>query len=151
MKKILMILGVVMLAMIVVGGSAFGYALYTSWKANTSATAYVDENLPSILQTWSKDELLKRASPELRKSTTDAQLTAVFEKLSRFGQLLAYGGAKGQANVSVTTESGRLVTGSYVAHPRFENGEAEVTVRVVQHDGQWQILYFDVHSPLLSK
>jgi hypothetical protein len=60
----------------------------------------------------------------------------------------SFGDVKGDSNVSYTTQNGKMTTDSYVAAAKFENGEARITIRLIQISGQWQILLFHVDSPL---
>jgi len=55
---------------------------------------------------------------------------------------------KGDSNVTYTPQDGKVTTTSYIASAKFENGEARITVRLIQLSGQWQLLLFFVDSPL---
>jgi hypothetical protein len=93
---------------------------------------------------------MTRASLQLRQSVTDEQLDSLFAKLSQLGRLQQYDGSSGDANISVTAMAGTVVTASYVAHARFENGEAQIALRLVEDEG-WRITFFNVSSPLFLK
>jgi hypothetical protein len=131
--------------------SFFGYAAYVGSQLDASAKAYVDRNVPVILEKWSKDEFLQRASPQVRQALNDAQLDRMFAKMSQLGTLLSYQGARGEANMSVTSQNGKVVTASYVAPAVFEKGDAKVTVRLIQNDGNWQMTFIGVDSALFAK
>ncbi len=151
MKKLFTILGVVFLAILVVAAGFVGYAAYTGSKFDASSKAYVDDNIPKIVSTWSKDELLKRASPELRKVASDDDIDRLFTKLNELGSLQKYEGAKGDSNISFTSQNGKVVTAAYTAKATFQNGSAEIQIRLIQHDGAWSILNFHVNSPIFLK
>lgn len=150
MKKVLVVLGSIFLVLVVAFAAFVGYAAYTGSGLDKSSKAYVDANLPPILSTWSKDELLKRSSSQLLKIINDKpeQLQQLFEKLSKLGALQHYDGSKGEANVFFDASKGKITTAAYVADATFEHGEAHIVVRLVQTSGQWQILLFNVNSPL---
>jgi hypothetical protein len=155
-NKVLVVLGWVFAVLIVLACAGFGYAIYTGRQLDESSRRYVDGALPAILQTWSSDELIKRAAPELRQTATDAQMTAVFAKLSELGTLITYGGASGESNVKMqlgigTTRSEKLATAHYVAHPEFEKGPAEVTVDLIQDGSDWKIRGFNVNARALRR
>ncbi|HMA87634.1 MAG TPA: hypothetical protein VKP89_02695 [Burkholderiales bacterium] len=149
MKKVVMVLGWIFLALVIGVGSIVGYLFYVGPRLDASSKAYVDEQVPIIVSTWSKEELLKRASPELRRAITDErQLDQLLARLSRLGKLKHYDGSKGEANISFLVRAGKVVTASYIAGATFENGSAQIAIRLIRHGDQWQLLYFNVSSPI---
>ncbi|MHB8536246.1 MAG: hypothetical protein ACYDBW_12485 [Sulfuricaulis sp.] len=150
MKKFLSIIGGVFLVFVIVIAGIIGYAAYQGPELDASSKAYVEANIPAILSTWSKDELLKRSSPQLLKVVNEnpGQVDQLFQKLSKLGAMRGFGGVKGDSRVSYTPQEGKLTTASYVATAKFENGEGRISVRLIQSSNQWQLLYFHVDSPL---
>lgn len=150
MKKFLSIVGGLFLALLLVVASFVGYAAYQGRGLDASSKAYVEANVPAIISTWSKDELLKRSSPQLQKVINDnpEQLDQLFQKLSNLGAMQSFGDVKGDSNVAYTTQNGKVITASYVANAKFKNGKGHITVRLIQLSGQWQFLLFNVNSPL---
>ena len=152
MKKTIVVLGWTFLALLILVGGFAGYMAYVGPKLDASSKAYVDGQIPAIVSTWSEDELLKRAAPELRRViTSKTQLDRVFESLSRLGKLEHYDGAKGEASILFNMKQGKVVTASYVASAKFENGPARISVRLIRHGDQWELLYFNVNSPALMR
>jgi hypothetical protein len=151
MKKVLSIIGGLFLALIVVIGGFFGYAAYQGRGLDVSSKAYVEENVPPILSSWSKDELVKRSSPELLKAIdgNPDQVSQLFRKLSKLGALRSFTNVKGDSQVFYTSEEGKTITAAYTATAAFENGEARITTRLVQKSGHWQFVLFYVNSPIL--
>lgn len=147
-KKVLIVLGVVFLILIFIGAAVIGYSAYVGVKLDASSKAYVDESVPTIVSTWSKDELVKRASPELRAMTSNGQLDQLFALFTKLGAFQSYDGATGESNISFTSKDGEVVTASYIAHATFENGKAEIKIKLIHHNDAWQILGFHVDSPL---
>jgi len=145
----LSIIGIVFLVLLVMGGCFIGFLVYEGNKFDASSKEYVDESVPAIVGSWSKDELIKRESPQLRKAVSDDDLTALFSKLNALGSMQSYDGAKGTANMNVTAGAGLQITASYVAQATFQNGKAEIKINLVQIDGAWLILGFHVTSPSL--
>ena len=150
MKKFLSIVGGFFLLLILVAVGFMGYAAYQGRGLDASSKAYVETNVPPIVSTWSKEELLKRSSPQLLKIINEKpeQLDLLFQKLSKLGTMQSFGDIKGDANVSYTTQYGKVTTASYVANAKFENGEGRISVRLIQLSGQWQFLFFNINSPL---
>jgi hypothetical protein len=151
MKTALSIVGIVFLILLALALGFFGFVAYEGNKFDASSKGYVDESVPAIVANWSKDELIKRESPQLRKAVSDDDLAALFSKLGALGPMQSYDGAKGDANMNVTPGSGLQVTAAYVAGATFQNGKAEIKINLIQIDGAWLILGFHVNSPIFVK
>lgn len=152
MKKFLSIVGGLFLVLVLAVAGFIGYAAYQGRGLDASSKAYVEANVPAIISTWSKDELLKRSSPQLLKIINEKpeQLDLLFQKLSKLGAMRSFNDIKGDSNVSYTTQDGKVTTAAYAATAKFENGEGRISVRLIQSpsSGQWQFLFFHVDSPL---
>lgn len=151
MKKILITFGALFLALIVGGIAFISYLAFQGFKLNKSSKKYVDENVPKIVSNWSAQELLDRASPELLQVVTPVQIAQLFPKLGILGPLTEYQGAQGQAGVFYNPKDGKVISASYVANASFAKGSAEINIRLIQHQGSWQILSFRVNSPVFLK
>ena len=151
MKTALSIVGIVFLVILFVLGCFIGFVVYEGNKFDASSKAYVDESVPAIVTSWSKDELAKRESSQFRKATSDDEMIALFKRFSELGPLQSYGGSKGDAHMNVTSATGLQVTGTYIAQASFQNGKAEIKVNLIQVEGAWQIYGFRVDSPLFLK
>ena len=154
MKKFLSIVGGFFLVLVLVVAGFVGYAAYQGRGLDASSKAYVEANVPPIISTWSKDELLRRSSPQLLKIINEKpdQLEQLFQKLSKLGAMRTFGDVKGDATISVTTQNGKVITASYMTAAKFENGDAQIAVRLIQSpSGQWQLLLFNVNSPIFLK
>jgi predicted PurR-regulated permease PerM len=151
MKKFLSILGGVFLLIVVVGAVFVGIAVYQGNKLDKSSKAYVEANVRPIVSTWSKDELVKRASPKLLEilNKDPAQADQVLKKLSKLGALQSLGEPKGDSLIAYTNGAGKVITAAYTETAKFDNGNADIRVRLIQVDGQWQFLLFNVNSPLM--
>ncbi|HEV3147357.1 MAG TPA: hypothetical protein VGZ24_01790, partial [Chthoniobacterales bacterium] len=94
--------------------------------------------------------LIDRVSPEFKQAVTHQQLDQLFRVLTNaLGPLQKCEPVQGQAGISVTPQSGKVISGRYEAKAKFEKGEATVTLGLIKHGEQWQILQFDVRSPQL--
>ncbi len=152
MKKFLSILGGLFLVLVLAVGGFIGYAANQGRELDASSKAYIEANVPPVISTWSKDELLKRSSPQLLKAINGKpeQLDQLFQKLSKLGAVRSFGDVRGDSYVSYTIQNGKVTTAAYVAAAKFENGEGNIKVRLIQSpaSGQWQFLFFYVDSPL---
>jgi hypothetical protein len=151
LKRFLSIVGGLFLVLVLLAAGLFGYAAYQGRGLDASSKAYIEENVPAVISSWSKDELLQRASPQLLKIINEKpeQLDQLFQKLSKLGPMQSFGAVKGDSNVSYTTQNGKVTTAAYVVTAKFKNGEGRIAARLIQSPaGQWQFLVFHVDSPL---
>jgi hypothetical protein len=151
MKKLLSILGGLFLLIVLVAAVCIGIGVYQGNKLDKSSKAYVEENVQPVVSTWSKDELAKRASPQLLEilNRNPDQVDQVMKKLSKLGALQSLGEPKGQATIAYTNSSGKVISAAYKEAAQFQNGKAEISIRLVQVAGQWQFLLFNVNSPVM--
>jgi hypothetical protein len=150
LKKFLSIIGGLFLVLVLLVAGLFGYVAYQGRGLDASSKAYVEENTPAIISTWSKDELLKRSSPQLLKVINEKpeQLDQLFQKLSKLGPMQSIGEVKGASQVTYTPQAGKVTTAGYIVTTKFKNGEGRITIRLIQSpEGQWQFLHFHVDSP----
>jgi hypothetical protein len=148
LNKLLSIVGGLFLGLVLLAAGFFGYAAYQVRGLNASSKAYVEQNVPAITSTWSKDELLKRSSPQLLKLVDKKQLDQLFAKISKLGPMQSFGEVKGASNVVYTPQNGKVTTATYVATAKFKNGEGHIKASLIQSPaGQWEFLQFYVDSP----
>jgi hypothetical protein len=144
MKKILMIVGILIVVLLAVGAGGYFYITNEGKVCDASSRAYVDECVPAIVSNWSKDELAKRESPELHEAITDDQLNTLFTKLSGLGPMQSYDGATGKARVHLTKRAKFQITADYVAQATFPGGKAQIKLNLIQIDGTWMIQGFGI-------
>lgn len=146
MRKALTVLGAVTLIVIVVACAGFGVLAYNGRALDAESKAYVDRAMPAIVQSWDRQQLMAQATPELRATMSPDALNAFWSALSRYGPLLEYQGAQGDALLSLTVGSGSTVSARYVVRARFENGDATFRILLMKRDGRWMIHGFHVDS-----
>jgi hypothetical protein len=144
MRRFLYILGSLTLVVFVVAIVGFGLVAYKGNELDAESRAFVDSAVPAIAARWSKQELLDRATPELRENAKPARLQMMFEALSRLGRPVEYEGATGQATMTYIAGSGSTVSGSYTAKVKFEGGSAAFKIGLLRRDGHWMIHNFHV-------
>jgi hypothetical protein len=143
-RKFLYVLGALTSIAMVAAGIGIGVAFYKGNALDAESRAFVDSAVPAITATWSRQQLLERATPELRDIVKPDQLTTLFDRLSRLGPLVKYEGATGQATMSYMVGSGSTVSASYVAKAQFQNGGAVFQIILLKRDGRWMIHNFHV-------
>lgn len=143
MKKTIMILGYVFLALLVVIGVTIASVAILGKKLDKESKAFVDAALPAIVTDWDVTELQKRASPELDESVDYDDVEEYFGSLQQLGKFQEYKGSTGDSNITISL-SGYEITADYTASADFETGSVDMQISLIRHNGQWQILDFKV-------
>ncbi len=151
MKRFLLVLGCITLLLIILIVGFIGYSAIKGHQLDVSSKAYVDANIPTIISTWSKEELKKRGSKELQEELTDQNWNLFLAKVKQLGKFQTYEGCKGQAYMSQNNLNPEIVTAEYRASADFQNGQAEIKMELVWRNSQWQIVFLDVDSPIFKK
>jgi hypothetical protein len=142
LKRFFVVLGAITFLFLVLLGAGIGYGAYLCYALAPSGQAYVDESVRAIINTWSKDELIKRSSPELRANTTQGQLDQAFATFNKLGSFQSYGGAQGSLGLSLNVKKGLIITATYHATATFQHGVADIKIGLIRHDNDWQIESF---------
>jgi len=150
-RKALMILGGLFAALIVLFIAGFGVMAYMGRGLDDSSKRYAIEAAHAIANQWDQQALQSRLSPEFQALLKPGDLEKWFEVYRKLGDLKQPGEAQGQANISMTTAKGKLITAQYRFSGEFENGPAEILIALIQHQEQWQISGFRVNAPVFAK
>ena len=151
MKKFLLVLGCITLFLIILAGGYICYAAIRGHQLDVSSKAYVDANVPIFISSWSEDELLKRASTDLRESLAGQQGSQFLSKVKQLGKCQSYDGCEGQAYINYSLQYGKVITAFYTARANFQNDKAKIKIELVWQNSQWQIQMITVNSPLFTK
>ncbi len=149
MKKVLMFFGGVFLAIIVCVGGFFAYVAVVGTNLDKEGKEYIEKTVPVICSSFDPDTFLSLASPELLKVAPPEQIAKLFRWFKTLGQFKGITEIKGDANISVTTEHGKDVTGKYSVKVQFEAGPAVIEIVLVKRDGVWKYRLFKLDSPAL--
>jgi hypothetical protein len=150
MKKILIILGGIFAFLVIAGVIGFSVIAIKGAALDKESKAYVDEVTPKILANLNKENLFQYASDELKNSASPEEFDKIFNWFAKLGPFKEYKGANGQANISITTERGKQITGVYEAQAEFEKGPATIKITVIKKGDNWQVIGFNIKSMALA-
>jgi hypothetical protein len=150
LKKFLIALGALFLALVVLGGIGIALVAIRSTALDKESKAYADSAIPEIASQWSEKALLDRAAPEFKQAVTIDHLDGMFRWFSRLGQLQKLDPVQGESNISLTPQTGKVVSALYTSKAYFENADATITLGLIKHGEPWQISRFEVQSPYLA-
>ena len=153
MRRLLSVVGSLVLLLVLAVIGVGSYAMYKAKALDASSEAYVRANVPAIVSTWSKQALLKRASPQLLQEFRKhpGQLDRMFHKLSSLGAMQSFGNVQGESNISYNLPSGKATIAAYVVKAVFANGTVDIKVRLILQAGKWKFLNFYVTAPAFLK
>ena len=151
MKKVIMILGYIFLALIVVLLVGYGSLTVIGSRLDKESKAFVDAAIPAIISTWDIREIEKRASPEFNDDVDYDGLEQDFGVLQQLGNLVVYKGSTGDAHITLSLHYGYEITADYTASADFEAGATTMQMSLIKHGGKWQILDFKITPEELSE
>ncbi len=145
MKKAIMSLGYVVLAVIVAFAAVVGALSVIGNRLDKESKAFVDEAIPAIAAHWDIREIQKRSSPEFDEDVDYDELAQDLDELRQMGKLVEYKGSTGESNITISFHPGYEITADYQASADFETAWASMQISLIRHDGRWQILDFRVN------
>jgi len=145
MKKVLTVLGGIFLCVLVAGGVIFAVLAFSGSRLDKESKAYVDEVVPKICGDLKMNTLMNFAAPNLVNSPK-ADMEKVFTLYNKLGKFIKFNESTGQANISYTTQNGKVVTARYSAKVDFETGPARIDIGLIKEKDAWKIMSFYINS-----
>jgi hypothetical protein len=149
-KKFFIILGAIFLTLIMLGAIGIGISAFKGAALDKESKAYVDAAVPAIISSWNTQELLSRASPELKQTTRPDDVERFFQTVGALGKMRKYQGSQGQSITSRILGRGTTISAEYHIEAEFEGGSAKIYVKLIKHGNLWQIGGFHV-EPTYSR
>jgi hypothetical protein len=152
MRRVFHVLGI---AFVIVIASVGGLVAFAAWKGSgldSECKAYVDQAIVDVGENWDKTQLIRRASPRLLRVVSPDQITTLFQQLTKFGPLVHYDGARGQATMKLAIVGDSGVTAHYEASATFANGHARFRIDLSKDNQHWVIdgFYVDLTPPVTA-
>jgi hypothetical protein len=148
MKKVLMIFGAIFVILVVIAVLGVAIVAVRGNALDKESKQYADTTIRAIISQWDIREIQSRASPEFKAAVKDDDLEKLVKMFRRLGKLNTYNGAKGQANMSVTTQDGKVISALYVGTADFDTGPAEIKLSLIKHGSHWQLLGLIINSKI---
>ena len=149
LKKILkwvgIFLGGLVLLFILIG-------VYTGYKEagyRETAVPYIKKVIPEISK-WNYKESKKFFEPSTFEKVTDEELSKLFEWFSKLGKLKSIEEPKFNqvySGTAVRESFGTIVTYTVLGH--YENGDANITIRLLDLGDSFEVYHFNVNSKAL--
>lgn len=150
MNKFLKVLGGIFLALLVIIAIVAAIFIPKGLALDKDAVAYIETNVPLVVEKWNPEDLKSRAAPDLLSQPGIDQLPKLFSWLSSLGKLKKLEKPIGQVGTGVYAGSQfDGPWGNYVANAEFEAGAAQIKVVLRKNGDVWQIMGFHVNSQAL--
>ncbi len=139
MGGFLKVVGAITLVLVALIVALVVWGLFALAPLNKEATAYADQAIPAIAANWDRNELLKRAAPELKQSLTPAGLDSVYSLFASFGPMVKYNGATCAVTGSLSTASGKVIVAKCVATAKCQNADVSFQLSLLRENNVWLI------------
>jgi hypothetical protein len=147
MKKVFTILGAIFAVILVIIVIAAAIFIPRALKLDRDATAYIQSEVPKIVEHWNPQALSDRASPELLKVPKyKDEIDRYFEMFSKLGALKHLDAPKGAVYSGTYTGTGSYTVGNYTAGADFEKGKATIKMQLMRVGETWKINSFYIYS-----
>lgn len=149
MNKFFKILIFMVIGIVFIFGSLGAYLSYKSAKYSETAVPYIKEKIPE-LSTWKFDVAKSLLAPSIREQTKDEDLKKILKWFSKLGQLEKIDEPQFvKVSKSATTEYGNQTIATYTIHAYYENGDAIITMGLLEVENGYGIFQFHLSSAAL--
>ncbi|HEY5674730.1 MAG TPA: hypothetical protein VIR78_13550 [Malonomonas sp.] len=151
MKKFLVLSGLALVVIVTVAACIFAYSKYEESQYTDSAVPYVKMVVPEISK-WDVETIKRHMNAESLEATSEERISGVLQYLSRLGAL----------KEAAEPRFSKVFTGPYVEGVRktfvaykidaiYENGDAVITLNLLDNGGSYQVYKFDIKSAALTE
>ncbi len=143
-KKIVLMLGYLFLALIVAAAAGFLFLVFEGKRLDKESKVFADATVLAIAKDWDANELRKRASAEFENAVDYDEIQEYFDSLGSLGKFISSQGAVGESTITLSAHYGYEITADYTCILQFQAGSAEVQIVLIKLEGRWQVLDFKV-------
>ena len=149
MKRFLRVLGIIFLGIIIIFGLIGGWTYWKSTKYEETAVPYIKENIPK-LSSWNLKITKSLLAPSILEMTTDDDLEKLMKWFSKLGSLKSIEEPQFiNINTTVTAEHGKQVIVLYNILAHYQNGDATITMRLLETEKGFEVYQFYLNSKAL--
>jgi len=148
-KTALKVLGIIFLFIIILFGSVGIYTYMKSSEYSETAVPYINEKIPE-LSTWDHEVAKKHLAPGILAETKDEDLEKLMRWFSKLGALQSIEEPQFiNVSSSATIANGQQTIATYTIIAHYENGDAAITMGLLEVEDGFKIYQFHLNSNAL--
>lgn len=146
MKKLAIILGSLFSVIVIVVAIVNIYSWHKSRQYQDTAVPYIKAVIPEISK-WDMNSLKGHMAPKVLEQTTDEKFTKVIGFFSKLGGLKSFDNPDFvKAYTGSNPEEGTQTIVTYTVEAVYENGDAEITLALLESGSSFKIYKFHIRS-----
>lgn len=146
MKKLAIILGSMFSVIVVVIAIINIYTWHKSQKYEETAVPYIKTVIPELSK-WDTKSIKGYMAPKVLEQTTDETFTKVIDFFSKLGRLKSFEDPDfSKAYTGSNAEEGTQTIITYTVDAVYENGDAEITLALLESGDSYKIYKFHISS-----
>lgn len=146
MKKVLMGLGGIFLVIVLAFAGMGLFAWYKSSQYDDTAVPYIKATIPE-LSTWDTDLIKSYMAPTVLEETTGENFAKIIKYLSRLGTLITVGEPIfTRIHTGANLADGKQTIVTYTIDAVYENGDAVITMSLLDLGSSFQVYNFHINS-----
>lgn len=140
--------GIFLVIVLAIGGMGL-FAWYKTSQYDDTAVPYVKTTMPELSK-WNPEITKKYMAPEVMEQTTDKHFTKVNKYLSKLGPLVSFEEPSfTNIHTGATFENGKQTIVTYTIDAKYENGDAVISISLLDLGNSFQVWKFNVNSSAL--
>jgi len=148
-KKVLKWLGIALLGLIALFALLAVYTGYKQSEYNETAVPYIKKVIPKISE-WDSDEIKPLFVPSTFDNVSDEDFAKLFKWFSKLGSLKSIDEPQfTQVHSGATVKEGANTIVTYTVLAHYENGDAHISIRLLDLGGSFEIYHFNLNSKAL--
>lgn len=151
LKKFFMLLILWFVTIICVVGGSMIYDRYKTSEYDDIAFPYIKRIIPELSK-WDPATTSGLMAPEVLSSIPETNIAQAMTLFSRLGALQSIDEAKfDEVHEVQESDIGKQIIVEYNVDARYENGDAEINLKLLPRGGNFEIYRFNVSSEILLK
>ena len=131
-------------------GIYFGYGYFQSARFDTTVIPYIERAVPQLSR-WDVDATKALLDEEALTRVTDHDLEQMMNYLTRMGELQDFARPRFRStSKTMTTGAIERDVVTYRVKAEYSSGPAEITLSLVDRDGEYALLHFNFQSQALA-
>lgn len=131
-------------------GIYFGYAYMQEKRFNPTVVPFVEQAVPQLSQ-WDVERTKALLDEETLKRVTDHDLEQMMNYLARIGELQDFAKPRFRStSKAMTTGAVERDVVTYRIKAEYSSGPVEITLSMVERDGEYRLLSFNFQSQALA-